>query len=744
MPQITTDQCDDIIRYLQVEGFKDRSIVILVDDVVALLNNNNYTIPFIKAGKPLLGTAGNTQRYATLKTDKIPLQANADAIANKLGFTGIKEMDDYTRHIQVKGKATVGTQKTAKVNAAGDTLPCRNLNPTFYDHNGMMAKNILSIAGTGKVDPSWDAGASKVSSGINYTSEFPVSLGATYVVGDQGVHASLTQPITPSSPPAPKVVTPTPSVKPTKVTPAVPDDAEEDTEEEPPEEPKVVEEEATLLKGFDKNITNKTCKLFGDAQINSGNLALSIWEERNKTTGGFYPYPLNTQPIFIKLTPSPEDDQLQVHQNVVMKDPSGDDWFGDEDGSKPAFHTPSGYLIIQQGQKIVFTTEDYLQSCLQSLPLTKIVNDFKLQWEAPSGGAPQIALLECVDNKGEVIFKLSQGQIVELQAEDVTISSELGDLLVGIAGTKISKTLQIAAGTPTDQTSADMEVGTTDGNEAWVQYALNNLAGTDGGHIFFYSTEVATVATIDVYADEITDVDKITQLLPGQLLARVAGKVDETVDIDKNYIKVLVTFDGVNAETTDLFSGRNANETQTTLSEVFIFPGDEVDLNPLVGGKGVFEQLGVDLDDAAERLISLDSVVTSSAQEHKDEDGNVLQYSLVDDANLIFEKDGNKIILPIPDANQEFSATDANGHIVRGRILEIQLWVGNPAAAYETQRSERRQARMGFDYNLRNPSATDQNATAAMAFRIGRKYYVVGRRNGKPVLIEVNLSYGAE
>lgn len=744
MPQITGDQCDDIIRYLQVEGFKDRSIVILVDDVVALLNNNNYTIPSIKVGKPLLGTAGNTQRYATLKTDKIKRLRHADTIAQRLGFTGIKEMDDYTRHIQVKGKATVGTQKTAKVNAAGDTLPCRNLNPTFYDHNGMMARNILAIAGTGTVDPSWDAAASKVASGINYGTEFTVSLGASYVVGDQGVHASLTQPVTPSSPPAPKVVTPT--VTATKV--VTPED-EEDTEETTEEPEVVVEEEDTLLKGFDKSITKKVCDSFGTAQINTGNLALSIWEERAKTTGGFYPYPLDTQPIFIKLTPSADDNKLQVHKNIVVEDPSGDDWFGDEanqaEGAEPAFHTPPGYLIIQQGQKIKFITDTYLQNCESGVVLTKgVVSDFKLQWEAPAGGAPQLALLECMNKSGEVIFKISNGQIAELRAEDVTISSNLGDLITGIHNQKISNTLQIGVGVPTDQTSAQMDVGTQDGGEVWIQYAFANLRGADAGHLFFYSTEVSTVATIDVYVDEITDVDKTTQLLPGQLLARVAGKVEETLDIDKKYIKVLVTFDGVTAETTDLFSGRNANESQTTLSEVFIFPGDEVDLNPLVGGKGIFGELGVSLDDTAERLISLDSVATSSPQEHKDEEGNVLQYSLVDDANLIFEKDGNKIILPIPDTNQEFSATDANGHMVRGRVLEIQLWVGNPAAAYETQRSERRQARMGYDYNLRNPSATDQNATAAMAFRIGRKYYVVGRRNGKPVLVEVNLSYGAE
>ena len=47
-------------------------------------------------------------------------------------------------------------------------------------------------------------------------------------------------------------------------------------------------------------------------------------------------------------------------------------------------------------------------------------------------------------------------------------------------------------------------------------------------------------------------------------------------------------------------------------------------------------------------------------------------------------------------------------------------------------------------FNLPNPSATDQNATGAVAFRIGRKYYIIGRRGGQPVLIELDLNYQQE
>ena len=71
---------------------------------------------------------------------------DADAISQRLGFNDLVEKDDYTRHIQVRGKATTGTQKTAKTTPAGVTPPSRALNATFFDHNGQMAANILEIA----------------------------------------------------------------------------------------------------------------------------------------------------------------------------------------------------------------------------------------------------------------------------------------------------------------------------------------------------------------------------------------------------------------------------------------------------------------------------------------------------------------------------------------------------------------------------------------------------------------------
>ena len=192
MPVITPLNCDTIIHYLQTEALKDAVIRgPLIDDVVDLLNDNGYTIPTSNRSKPLLGTAGNTQRYAQISTMKQSL-SDANNIAIQLGFTDLIECNNYTRYIQVRGKATTGTQNSSKTTPAGNTPPSRSLNATFFDHNGQMAVNILSIASTGSPTGSWVAGAKKVAAGINYTSEFPVSVGPSYVIGDRGINQMLT------------------------------------------------------------------------------------------------------------------------------------------------------------------------------------------------------------------------------------------------------------------------------------------------------------------------------------------------------------------------------------------------------------------------------------------------------------------------------------------------------------------------------------------------------------------------
>ena len=155
------------------------------------------------------------------------------------------------------------------------------------------------------------------------------------------------------------------------------------------------------------------------------------------------------------------------------------------------------------------------------------------------------------------------------------------------------------------------------------------------------------------------------------------------------------------------------------------------------------------LEDQLDKVTALKEVKTSSLVPAVDSDGNNLGYSTVSDATLSFEhtdSSGNlkKKVIQIPDINGELVGHDSNGKEVKGQVESIEVHSGNAPAQYETQKMIRRSNRMSPNYNLPNPSATDQNATASVAFRIGRKYYIIGRRAGKPVLVEVDLNYQTE
>ena len=77
----------------------------------------------------------------------------------------------------------------------------------------------------------------------------------------------------------------------------------------------------------------------------------------------------------------------------------------------------------------------------------------------------------------------------------------------------------------------------------------------------------------------------------------------------------------------------------------------------------------------------------------------------------------------------------------RGRVESVELHTGDAAGAYQKQKAIRRQQRMSEAFNIRNGSKSDENATAAVAFSKGNKYYIVGRHNGKPVMVELELDF---
>ena len=726
MPVLNNVQCDTIIQYLQTEALKDAVIKgPLIDDVVDLLNDNGYTIPLSNRSKPLLGSTGNTQRYAQISTMKQTL-VDADNIASQLGFTDLVECNNYTRNIQVSGKATTGTQKTQKTTPAGNTPPSRALNATFFDHNGQMAANILSIASTGSPTASWIASAKKVAAGTNYTSEFPVSVGPSYIIGDRGINQMLTGTAT-SAPANP--VTPTPPSPPAP-TPA--EETEETPEVTTPVET-VVETVATP-EGVTVMADTLSAKMKnGLSSASSENRRLSIpkWEERDKTDSGQYPYPLKDQPIYFMLTPAAEDSSLQL-TNAYM---DSDNW--DADPNAATRLTDAGVLIIQQGQKIVFTTKSNLDKGNNiGLKITDGVADtFTLKWSRP-GSSEKIELFEVRNKNGATIFKVIDGKIIELESKYASIGKVTSDLMAMDQSVTLSEDVLQIVVTPDNSSVKTNATELGYPNDAnWTEQIPMWLENNPTAQMYFYSTNVDTRATVDVYENAVEDSDG--SLIPAEeLLARIAGTVDQTMDVANKYIKVYLNFDYAGARTTDLFSGR-IQDSDSRLSAL-IFPGDQIDLNL----QDVNGELG--LVDQVDKVMALKEVKTSTPVAALDSDGNALGYDTVSDAILTFEHNGKTKVITIPNADGELMAYDNNNEQVKGQIESIEVHSGNAAAMYETQKMIRRSNRMAPAFNLPNPSATDQNATGSVAFRIGRKYYVLGRRGGQPVLIELDLNYQQE
>ena len=270
-----------------------------------------------------------------------------------MGLADEGEADNYTRHVVCSGAST-GSSRSAKRNSAGDPLPARVLKPEHFDHNGMMARNLLSIASTGQPDPAWIAAAKKVAAGANYLSEFPANLGDTYALGSRGVHPTMgsTTP-TPTPPPAP-AVTPTPAPAPTLApapTPVVEEEVEETPEETVVEE--TVETKApvgTTYLGNDEAITMN--QPTSDPRPSGRSLNDATWAARDASMGGMYPYDTSRAPLKIVFSQHPSNANLQppvTAKNVVL------DLFGDsEDVSVTEVDaSPDMFIIIIDGNAYV-------------------------------------------------------------------------------------------------------------------------------------------------------------------------------------------------------------------------------------------------------------------------------------------------------------------------------------------------------------------------------------------------------
>jgi len=719
MPTMTEDQRHALLVYLNIEGFRAGAMSQLDNDIVDLLNDNGYTIPTYQtgagSGNPMFG--GNKQYSKHVQTHF--LNAN---IQNWMGLTDEAEADNYTRHV-VARPAKTGDSKSAKRNSAGDPLPARVLKPEMFDHNGMMAKNILSIASTGMPDPAWIAAAKKVAAGANYLSEFPANLGDTYALGSRGVHPSM----------GATTPTPAPAPTPTPVAPVIPTSVVEEVVEEPAE----VIEEVTAPAGtkyFDEILTPapttpvKTGRALNDA----------TWAAREASMGGKYPYNVTKQPLIINLAQHPQNALLQppvTAKNIEL------DLFGDAEELTitEVDASPSAYFYVDDYQ---FGIHCGVGVGRMGYRLSDEVGSVEVVWERNTDNITGVIVK---DTSGQTLIQVSQGMITSLLMQDATNSmvvmdegtdgiwcspeliydvSELDPLSIVYVGPKRTDSYGIS----TVSSARD------DYNEA-----LNNIR--DEGYGFaYYSPKVDIQGSLGVYEGGVTDFDS-TLRDENYWLSRVIADTSDAVDMSQTYIAVNLVFDMDTSTTTDLFNGG----PEKTKMETLIFPGDEQDLDllttPYANKETVLNLLKIDSEGL--RALMLDNISTSTAMPAMDEDGTALGYSLVTDANLNFVNislsDTTSINLPNPD--DEFAAVDLLGQTLRGRVESIELRIGDAAGAYQKQKAIRRQQRMSDAFNIRNGSKSDENATAAVAFSKGSKYYIVGRHNKKPVMVELELDF---
>jgi hypothetical protein len=374
--------------------------------------------------------------------------------------------------------------------------------------------------------------------------------------------------------------------------------------------------------------------------------------------------------------------------------------------------------------------------------LSDEVDSVEVVWERNTDNITGVIVK---DTSGQTLIQVSQGMITSLLMQDAANSmvvmdegtdgiwcspeliydvSELDPLSIVYVGPKRTDSYGIS----TVSSARD------DYNEA-----LNNIR--DEGYGFaYYSPKVDIQGSLGVYEGGVTDFDS-TLRDENYWLSRVIADTSDAVDMSQTYIAVNLVFDMDTSTTTDLFNGG----LEKTKMETLIFPGDEQDLDllttPYANKETVLNLLKIDSEGL--RALMLDNISTSTAMPAMDEDGTALGYSLVTDANLNFVNislsDTTSINLPNPD--DEFAAVDLLGQTLRGRVESIELRIGDAAGAYQKQKAIRRQQRMSDAFNIRNGSKSDENATAAVAFSKGSKYYIVGRHNKKPVMVELELDF---
>jgi hypothetical protein len=726
MPTMSEDQRHALLVYLNIEGFRAGAMTAIDNDIVYLLDDNGFTIPNYQSGA---GTGNAMFGGGKQYSKHVQTNFNDSNIQTWMGLTGEGEADNYTRAI-VAPPANTGDSKSSKRNSVGDPLPARVLKPEFFDHNGMMARNILSIASTGMPDPSWISAAKKVAAGANYLSEFPANLRDTYALGSRGVHPRLgatTSAPAPAPAPTPTPAAPAPQKK--VLMPVV-------DETEPIE---VVVEEITAPTGTTYLGTNDVVTTaLKTVRSNGRSLNDATWASRDTNMGGMYSYDTNKQPLEIIFKQHPNNDILQPP--VTGKNMGTVDLFSGSEIVAEVDASPATKIVIQDGSV-------FIEINSESYQLTFDVVTVEVVWERSTDNITgvvvrfgngtevlrivnnKITLLNIEDTPDETILDLSSAPADIWVAPEILYDvSEIDNPVVYIGYQREDDYGISSVSSPRDDYNA----------------ALNEVR--DGGYGFgYFSPEVTIKGSLGVYEGGSFDSDG-TPHEENYWLSRIVVQTSDALDVSKTYIAVNIVFDTDTSTTTDLYNGGSETKKEETL----IFPGDENTLDlletPFSGDKTVMAAIGI--DNTGLRSLMLTEINTSTAVVAVDEDGTLLGYSTVTDADLTFTNitsgDSKKIHIPNPD--DEFAAVDLLGQTLRGRVESIELRQGDAAGAYQKQKAIRRQQRMNDAFNIRNVSKSDENATATIAFSKGNKYYIVGRHKNPsgrivPVMVELELNF---
>ena len=720
MPTMSEDQRHALLVYLNIEGFRAGAMTAIDNDIVYLLDDNGFTIPNYQSGA---GTGNAMFGGGKQYSKHVQTNFNDSNIQTWMGLTGEGEADNYTRAV-VAPPAKTGDSKSAKRNSVGDPLPARVLKPEFFDHNGMMAKNILSIASTGMPEAAWIVAAKKVAAGANYLSEFPANLRDTYALGSRGIHPNMGA-TTPAPAPAPTPTPAAPAPQKKVLMPVV-------DETEPME---VVVEEITAPTGTTYLGTNDVVTTaLKTVRSNGRSLNDATWAARDSGMSGMYSYDTNKQPLEIIFKQHPNNDILQppvTGKNMGIVDLfSGSEIVAEVDAS------PAAKIVIQDGSIFVDINSESYQLTFDGEQTT-----VEVVWERSTDNITGVV----VKAVGSEVLRIVNNTITLLNIEDTP-----DDTILNLVDAPAD--IWVAPEILYDVSEIDNPVVYI-GHQRYDDYGISSVSSPrddynaalnevrDGGYGFgYFSPEVTIKGSLGVYEGGSMDFDG-TLRDENYWLSRIVVETSDALDVSQSYISVNLVFDMDTSSTTDLFNGG----PEKVKTETLIFPGDENGLDlletPFSSKKTIMAAIGI--DNTGLRALMLTDVDTSTAVVAVEDDGTLLGYSTVTDTDLTFTNlgsgDSQKIHIPNPD--DEFAAVDLLGQTLRGRVESIELYTGDPAAAYQKQKAIRRQQRMNDAFNIRNGSKSDENATAAVAFSKGNKYYIVGQHKGKPVMVELELNF---